>query len=302
MNKNPQSRRFWRILGPILGYFGIQFVAQFVVQIIIMMLHMQDIVGIMQGTPDMTYTDLVTQMTVKLTNWIVMYQSQIAGFVAICTLPLPIVLYRKDRKMEQAANLPVNKKAPVQQYVWIVLFGIAFGLAMNVLIVMSGLAMKDTSYLNASKALYSQSMGIMLLCQGILVPIAEEWMFRGVLYRRFREQMSFWGAAFTVALFFALIHGSITQITYTLILGVFLAYFYEKYGSLKAPILLHILLNCVSIVATKKDILLWLCSDMMRMSVCVVGCAFFGALAFVQIRKIDEKPEVKPIVNSENEN
>ena len=104
--------------------------------------------------------------------------------------------------------------------------------------------------------------------------------------------MKFWGAAFSVSLFFAFVHGSVTQIAYTLILGIFLAYIYEKFGSLKAPIFLHILVNSISIVLTKKELLIWLCSDFMRMAVCVIGCAFIGAVAYVEIRKIDEKPEV----------
>lgn len=282
-----------------MAYFGIQFLAQFVVQMIIMMTHMQEIAGIMQASPDITYQEMVTQLTVKLTEWLVIYQSQIAGFVALCTLPLPFFLYRRDRKMEQAVNLPVNKKAPAGKYVWILVFGVAFGLAMNVLIVMSGLAMKDTSYLNTSKTLYSSSIGVLLVCQGVLVPLAEEGMFRGILYRRCREQMSFWSAAFTVSLLFAFMHGSITQLTYTLVLGMFLSYFYEKYGSLKAPMLLHIILNCVSVIITKKEILLWICSDYMRMGICVVVCAFLASTAFVEIRKIDEKPEMPEMVKTE---
>lgn len=292
MNKNPQTNRFWRILGPILGYFGIQFLAQFFVQMGIMMAHIQEIAAVMQGADAMTYSEMMTELTVKLAGWMVEYQGLIAGFVALFTLPLPFFLYRRDRKLEQALKLPVNKKAPMKKYGWILLFGVAFGLASNVLIVMSGLAMKDTSYLNVSKTLYSQGMGVMLLCQGILVPLTEEWMFRGVLYRRCREQMPFWSAAFSVSLLFAFMHGSITQLTYTLVLGLFLAYVYEKFGSLKAPILLHMVLNCLSVVITKENILLWICSDMMRMSVSVIICAFLGALAFVEIRKLQEKPDV----------
>lgn len=220
------------------------------------------------------------------------YQSLISGFLALCTIPLPAFLFWRDRKMERAVQLPVNKVAPLKKYTWILLFGAAFCVGMNVVMVMSGLAMKDVSFLNVSKALYSESLGVMLVCQGLIVPIAEEWMFRGVLYRRCREQMKFWGAAFSVSLLFAFIHGSVTQMAYTLILGIFLAYVYEKFGSLKAPMFLHILVNSISIVLTKKELLLWLCSDFMRMAVCVVGCAFIGALAFVEIRKIEEKPEI----------
>lgn len=292
MNRTPQSKRFWRILGPILIYFGIQFVGQMIVQTVVLATHMQDLVGMMQSAQTESYPEVVATLSMKLMEWMMEYQSLISGFLALCTIPLPAFLFWRDRKMERAVRLPVNKVAPLKKYIWILLFGAAFCVGMNVVMVMSGLAMKDVSFLNVSKALYSESLGVMLVCQGLIVPIAEEWMFRGVLYRRCREQMKFWGAAFSVSLLFAFIHGSVTQMAYTLILGIFLAYVYEKFGSLKAPMFLHILVNSISIVLTKKELLLWLCSDFMRMAVCVVGCAFIGALAFVEIRKIEEKPEI----------
>lgn len=292
MNRTPQSKRFWRILGPILIYFGIQFVGQMIVQTVVLATHMQDLVGMMQSAQTESYPEVVATLSMKLMEWMMEYQSLISGFLALCTIPLPAFLFWRDRKMERAVQLPVNKVAPLKKYIWILLFGAAFCVGMNVVMVMSGLAMKDVSFLNVSKALYSESLGVMLVCQGLIVPISEEWMFRGVLYRRCREQMKFWGAAFSVSLLFAFIHGSVTQMAYTLILGIFLAYVYEKFGSLKAPMFLHILVNSISIVLTKKELLLWLCSDFMRMAVCVVGCAFIGALAFVEIRKIEEKPEI----------
>lgn len=299
MNRTPQSKRFWRILGPILIYFGIQFVAQLIVQMVIMILNAPEIFGIMQSVQSETYMDAVAELTVKLMEIMLKYQSLISGFIALCTIPMTAFLFSRDRKMERNVQLPVNKRAPLKQYLWILLFGSAFCLGMNVMVAMSGLAMKDVSFITASKNLYSEGIAVLLICQGILVPIGEELMFRGVLYRRCREQMGFWSSAFSVACFFAFVHGTVTQLLYTLVLGLFLAYFYEKFGSLRAAVFLHILVNAVSIVITKTGALMWLCSDLMRMGVCVVGCAFIGAVAFVEIRKIDEKPE--PLVMQEAE-
>lgn len=297
MNRTPQSKRFWRILGPILFYWGIQFVAQMAVQLIIMAVHAQEFMGIMQSVQ--SYTEAVSELTVKMVELILKYQSQISAFVALCTIPMTAVLFSRDRKMEKSVQLPVNKKAPLRQYMWILLFGSAFCLGMNVIVAMSGLAMKDASFLTASENIYSEGIVVLLICQGILVPIGEEMMFRGVLYRRCREQMGFWGAAFSVSCFFAFVHGSVTQLLYTLVLGLFLAYFYEKFGSLKAAVLLHMLVNTVAILITKTGALVWLCSGVARMGICVVACAFVGAFAFVEIRKIDEKPELPTMEKGE---
>lgn len=299
MNRTPQSKRFWRILGPVFGYWGIQFVAQMIVQMVIMILNAPEIIRIMQSVQSGTYTEAVSKLTVRLMEIVMEHQSLISGFVVLCTIPMTAFLFSRDRRIEREAQLPVNKKAPLKQYVWILLFGSAFCLGMNAVAVMSGLAMKDASFIKASESLYSESIAVLLICQGILVPVGEELMFRGVLYRRCREQMGFFGAAFSVALFFAFIHGSVTQLLYTLVLGLFLAYFYEKYGSLKAAVFLHILVNTVSVIITKTGVLVWICSDFMRMGICVVGCAFLGAVAFVEIRKMNEKKAENPFSFSE---
>lgn len=292
MNRTPQSRRFWRILGPVMIYWGIQFMAQLIVQMIVMMLNTEKIVSIMQSSTTENIMEKTVEMSALLVQLMMEHQSLISAFVAACTIPIAAFFFSRDRKMEKAAQIPVNKKAPYTQYIWILLFGTAFCFGMNVIIIMSGLAMKDTTFISSSEVIYSEGIVVMLLCQGVIVPIAEELMFRGVLFKRCREQMRFFGAAFSVSCFFAFIHGSVTQLAYTLILGMFLAYFYEKFGSLKAAVFLHMLVNVISIVITKTGVLVWICSDLMRMAVCVVVCAFIGAAAFVKIQRIEEKPEI----------
>lgn len=293
MNRSPQSRRFWRIFGPILGYWGIQIITQFVIVIMIIVLNAAEVARVIATVSEENAVEKIAELTMDMTQILMENQSLAAAFTALCILPFAAFFFTKDRKAEKKAQLPIQKQAPSVQYIWILLFGAAFCLGLNVIIAMSGLAARDVSYITNSAVLYSEGIIVMLICQGIIVPVSEELMFRGVLFKRCREQMSFWNAAFSVSLLFALIHGTLTQLFYTLALGLFLAYFYEKFGSLKAPVLLHIMANVVSVVLTKTRLLMWICSDFMRMAVCIVGCAFAGAVAFVRIQKIERKTEIQ---------
>ena len=293
MNRTPQSRRFWRIFGPILGYWGIQFGAQLVVSMAGIALNAQKFTEVILTATEENFIEKMSEFYMILLEQFLQHYSLVAAVLALATIPMTAILFTRDRKAERQMQLPARQMAPGRQYAWILLFGTVLCVGANVIIAMSGLAMKDVSYFSSSEKLYSEGILVMLVCQGLIIPIAEELMFRGVLFKRCREQMSFYGAAISVSCFFALIHGSITQLIYTLILGMFLAYFYEKYGSLKAPVLLHILVNSVSIIITKTGILVWLCSDFMRMAVCFIGCAFIGAVAFVRIQKIEMKTEVQ---------
>lgn len=72
-------------------------------------------------------------------------------------------------------------------------------------------------------------------------------MFRGVLYQRYRETRGFYYAAIWSALFFSVTHTNTVQMIYTFLLGILLCYIYEKFGSMKAPIMLHVVLNLGSL-------------------------------------------------------
>ncbi|WP_251389877.1 CPBP family intramembrane glutamic endopeptidase [Mediterraneibacter agrestimuris] len=293
MNRSPQSRRFWRILGPIMGYWGIQIVTQFIVVMMIIVLNAAEVAKIIASVSEENVIEKMAELSMRMSQILMEHQSLASAFTALCILAFAAFFFTKDRNAEKRAQLPIQKKAPSVQYIWIILFGAAFCLGLNVIIAMSGLAARDVSYITNSAVLYSEGIVVMLVCQGIIVPVSEEMMFRGVLFKRCREQMGFWNAAFAISLLFALIHNTMTQLSYTLVLGLFLAYFYEKFGSLKAPVLLHVMVNMVSIVLTKTGVLIWMCSDFMRMAVCVVGCAFAGAVAFVRIQKIENKTEIQ---------
>ena len=83
---------------------------------------------------------------------------------------------------------------------------------------------------------------IFFLCAVVLAPLCEEVLFRGLLYPAFRNKIGR-GLAMTVtALLFMLVH---TPQTYPaiFILGLALAYVYERTGTLAAPIAFHAIFN-----------------------------------------------------------
>ena len=110
------------------------------------------------------------------------------------------------------------------------------------------LAFYDEQYQQAAQITYSAGFLVQIIGLGIVIPIAEELMFRGILYKRFRERQGFWYSALWSALLFSFIHSNTTQMIYAFLLGVLLSYLYEKFGSFRAPVVLHILLNTGSVV------------------------------------------------------
>lgn len=83
---------------------------------------------------------------------------------------------------------------------------------------------------------------VTLLGACVLGPVCEELLFRGLLARRLAR----YGqrpAALVSALLFALYHANLSQFFYAFALGLLLAYAYFYTGSIKTPIVLHMLFN-----------------------------------------------------------
>ncbi len=89
-----------------------------------------------------------------------------------------------------------------------------------------------------------------------LVPVVEEWFFRGVVQQGLVATMGATGGILVTALFFALAQGAgltpqswAALIAQTLVLGVTLGYARHRTGSLLAPIVLHIGVNGLGVAA-----------------------------------------------------
>ena len=79
---------------------------------------------------------------------------------------------------------------------------------------------------------------------GILAPIGEELLFRGLLYDWFRQKMPLWAAVVISSLLFGLAHyDSWILIVSTFIMGVGLALAYQYTKSIWTSIFIHIFTN-----------------------------------------------------------
>ncbi|HUE37067.1 MAG TPA: CPBP family intramembrane glutamic endopeptidase [Candidatus Acidoferrum sp.] len=82
----------------------------------------------------------------------------------------------------------------------------------------------------------------------VLAPVAEEFIFRGVLFP-FVKQLGFPKTAWIgISLLFALIHATATIFIPLFVLALALTWLYEKTGTLMAPIFAHALFNVSGLV------------------------------------------------------
>jgi membrane protease YdiL (CAAX protease family) len=81
----------------------------------------------------------------------------------------------------------------------------------------------------------------------LAAPLAEELLFRGLIYRLTRRTWGPWPAAVVSSLLFGLIHGEPWYLFGLVGLGLVLTFLYETTGSLLAPVIAHALHNAVSL-------------------------------------------------------
>ena len=81
---------------------------------------------------------------------------------------------------------------------------------------------------------------IVIVLGGLVVPVAEELFFRGFVYNWMRKGLSQWPAMVLSALVFGGFHLVPVQVILAFVLGLGLAWIYEKSESLWPPIILHL--------------------------------------------------------------
>ena len=86
-----------------------------------------------------------------------------------------------------------------------------------------------------------------LLISSIIVPITEEIVFRGILYRAFRQKWSVGLSIIISSVIFGLVHMDFYRFIPLVVIGAAAAYSLEKTKSIYTPILFHAVNNAVSI-------------------------------------------------------
>lgn len=82
----------------------------------------------------------------------------------------------------------------------------------------------------------------------IIGPIIEEIFFRGFMYPAFKRVFGVWPAIIISSVIFGVFHADPWLMAPIALMGVALAYLYEKEGTLAAPIAFHALNNLVSVI------------------------------------------------------
>ena len=117
------------------------------------------------------------------------------------------------------------------------------------------------------------------VCTGLLAPVMEEIIFRYGVFNKLKQK-NLTVALVVSSLLFGMMHGNIIQGGYAFLIGMIIAYIYNKTENLLDAILIHVGVNLSSVIFTFTDFneILYL------LSLTVI----FGIASFVMVKKQKE--------------
>lgn len=294
MRQKSFGSQLWRIAAPVL----IQWAASFFVNICASTYWLASHMGeFMKASQD---EQAVMDFTLKMMESMLKYSTIMTTITAVITLPFVCFMFSRDRKKEKEAGAVSGSHAKIWSYWPVIVLGITACIAANNILVLYQAAFPSETYALTSQSLYQAGFVVQILGLGIIAPIAEEMVYRGVMYSRLKETMKRGWAMFYCAMVFGLFHGNSVQLIYGCAVSVAMCYLYDKYGSVKAPIFGHIVLNMTSIILTKAGTMDWIFATPLRMGIVTVICAAVTAAMFLAVQKFNDDGEDKQIPDPEN--
>lgn len=198
---------------------------------------------------DMVYE--VTQ-SFQVVHYMGMLTDNVTIGTAVCSIPFYIYMYRRDYRYEyhKESMGRVNLKG----ILCVFLLAMASGTLLNNLISFSGIGRIFNNYVDILGALYSNNVVADAIGLGIIVPIAEELLFRGIIYNRIKTNVGVRNGAIITSLLFAVYHGNVVQGIYAFFLSFFIIFAQEKFGTVIMAILFHMGANIFSVLLQETSL------------------------------------------------
>lgn len=120
-----------------------------------------------------------------------------------------------------------------------------------------------------------------LVLYGVVAPLVEEVVFRGIIYNRLKRYFSWKGAILLSAVFFGGYHGNMVQGLYGFLLGCLIAWAYERTGNFRMPVFFHACANVGVFLTTYGGGF-----SVGNAWMLLISCAIFSVISFFRFQKL----------------
>jgi len=156
--------------------------------------------------------------------------------VIIAVLPLIPLFIGENPIMAQKDEKPL--------YILLtVILAVALAMFLNMLFYKTGFSTSSETFEETAARQLSLPVGLGIFVYGIITPITEEIVYRGVVYNRVRRYFNLPMALIFSSLLFGIAHGNRVQLVYGFLMGVMIGYIYERFGAFIYPVIFHCAAN-----------------------------------------------------------
>ena len=185
----------------------------------------------------------LTNLAGRLTNVFLLVSSIVTIFTLILIYKIKKRNYKRDLQLIKTNNTNIIFAIILGASCWL------FNSGALSLVEEAGMFSSQFEYMSEILAPLSQgSILISIITVGIVAPIAEEVLFRGVIYNTLNRKISVRWTIIIQAIFFGIFHGNLVQGLYATLLGLIFGYVTYKTKSLWPAITMHIVNNLVATI------------------------------------------------------
>ena len=262
--------KVWNILMPLVIYYSVYLLSFFLLSYL--------------------YQTIVEKAGVEITAFLQEQKSTLTGIVngismllgALVLVPLLRVDLQEHRgRITSYGQQDAFGQKKGMLFLITVLLAGSSSIGLNVLLSLTGLVQNSASYQDVAQSQYEVAFGVGVVLYAVVSPVAEEIVFRGIIYNRMRRYLGEWqdgsvkqqmaepgkrsgngrfDIAVTIAVIasgvlFGVYHGNLVQGVYGGCMGILMAYLYERTHAFYIPCLFHATANCVVYVLAQNPAL-----------------------------------------------
>lgn len=244
--KEPPMAKIWYVLFPALIFFFVREMGAYIGQFLIL-----NLVGTLPETlvEKIIIWDETGTMIAGLTG---NGSAIIAAIAFLITGIVCLKFFAKEdivKAEKKIKSRPVLGKMPAAWAAMAVAVP-AMVLGFNYLFELLGITNLSEAYKQTSEIQYAAAVPLALIVNGLIAPLVEEIIFRGVVYNRMKENNKLITSVIISALVFGVYHQNIVQGAYAFLMGCVIAVCYEWFGHFFVPVAVHMVSNILVYLLT----------------------------------------------------
>ena len=217
-----KAKQVFKVIGNCLLAMGLYFIVNVMVSGMVLVAAQFISVGARMNFNEISYNYWINLASAAGT---------LAGFAACYGIWHKQIRVRPTRPVDGLSVLPA------------IILAAACAVGMNGLLTLLELYKYSPAFQEISAMQFDIPIWLGILTYGILAPLGEEVVFRGVIYGQLRKFGNVPLAVVMSGLIFGLFHGNLVQFVYATVIGILLAIVYELYGTILAPMIFHGIAN-----------------------------------------------------------